>query len=453
MKSVTVTIRHDLALDDCPEGLARKIRASLTIPNPKHQDAVKFGRSAWGIQPSIELFSMDTTGRLRLPRGFGLSLARLANEEETELVFNDKRRVCDAVTYDFKGTLRPYQQEAVSAVTRRMQGVLQAGTGAGKTVMALAIIAERKQPALILVHTKELLGQWAERIEQFLGIKAGTVGGGKIDIQNITVATVQTAKKQRETLLPRFGFLIVDECHRTPSNTFTKVASAFEGKYLLGLSATPYRRDGLTRLIYLTLGDQVHTVDPNHLRSCGAILAPEIVEIETDFYFYGDAARDYQKALTALTQDEERNELITRKVHHVVCDGPGTILLVSDRVAHLKAILGQLEALGHGARLLTGKTKAAEREKIVKDLAAGKVQILASTTALIGEGFDCPGLSTLFLCTPIKSRGRLIQVIGRVLRPKDGKKPRIFDFQDTRVGVLQAGVKARQRVYRELEAA
>ena len=130
----------------------------------------------------------------------------------------------------------------------------------------------------------------------------------------------------------------------------------------------------------------------------------------------------------------------------------GTLLVVSDRTAHLEALAGVLEGNGEHVAVLTGKTSPKRREQIVKDLARGKVRILASTTSLIGEGFDCPGLATLFLCSPVKFSGRLIQVVGRILRPQDGKRPRMYDYVDCLVGVLKASAKARQKVYLAMSA-
>jgi superfamily II DNA or RNA helicase len=365
-------------------------------------------------------------------------------------VYEDHRRVLEAVPFEFKGKLRPYQEKAVDDILKHDFGVLEAGTGSGKTVTALATIAARKQPALILCHTKELLNQWCDRIKQFLGVKAGKVGNGQFKVKTVTVATVQTARRHLEELKPHFGFIALDECHRVPSSTFKETISAFDSKYMLGLTATAYRNDGLDRLIFLTLGDRVHKMAPGHLRATKAILKPEVVTRKTGFTFGGDSSREYSKMITVLTQDRDRNRLIVRDVLEEADRTPGTLLIVSDRTEHLETLASILEGHGQTVSVLTGSTPKKRREAIVNDLAEGKVKALASTTSLIGEGFDSPGLASLFLATPVRFKGRLTQVVGRILRPQDGKRPRIIDFVDHLEPVLAASFRARQRVYKQL---
>ncbi len=445
-----VQISKDLTLTDTPAELVKKIKESLTLSNPEYVNAMKYGRRAVRIAKYIKVFSGDRSGRLHCPRGYGVELHRLAKAAGEEIIYEDNRRELDPVKFSFSGELRPYQLAALESFSRPSQGVLEAGTGAGKTVMALSLIAERKQPCLVLVHTKELLLQWVDRAEQFLGVKAGQVGNGKFNIQPFTVATIQTARNRLDKLVHAFGHIVVDECHRAPASTFQDVVTSFDAKYLTGLSATPYRNDGLDRIINLTLGDVVHRVDPNLLRDTGAILKPEVVTVETEFSFAGDASNEYPLMMTAVAEDRGRNNLIAECVQGELEQNSGTLLLVADRTAHLFALAEMLEEQGVNVAVLTGKTPTAERELLVEDLNAGKIKVLASTASLIGEGFDCPGLSTLFLCSPIKSKGRLVQIIGRILRPADGKRPRLYDFVDIKVGVLENSAGIRQRIYDEM---
>lgn len=452
MINVNMTISSDLALDNCPPPLGREIMAQLTIPNPKYAEAIQQGRWTGEIPQSLELYKFDSDGRLRLPRGFGPEFHHIAHKQGIWPLYEDHRRTMEPVVYKFKGKLRPYQRDAVVDIERSCSGVLEAGTGSGKTVMALKILADRAQPCLILVHTRELLNQWVERIDQFLGVRAGRVGGGKYDVQSVTVATVQTARRHLSELVPMFGHVVVDECHRCPSSTFLEVVSTFDSKYMLGLTATPYRRDRLDKMIFWALGDVVHRVDPEHLRKTGAVLQPEIVPLKTSYQFWGDPSSQYSKMISHLTLDMERNQLIVSTVLQEVRRQGGTILLLSDRTAHLEALAGLLREQGQAVSILTGQTRKKQRGQIVGDLAAGRVKILASTMSLIGEGFDCPGLSTLVLASPIKWRGRLIQVAGRVLRPMAGKRPRIIDVVDGKEPVLKASYRAREREYRRLTA-
>ena len=182
-----------------------------------------------------------------------------------------------------------------------------------------------------------------------------------------------------------------------------------------------------------------------HLKNTGAILRPEITQRETGFsYWYDD---DYSAMITALCQDEPRNRQITTDIAGTVARDQGACLVVSDRVNHLDRLADLLNEHGTKHAILTGRTPAKRRQEIVEEVQAGKIPVLLSTLSLIGEGFDCAGLTNLFITTPIRFKGRLNQVIGRILRPADGKQPIIFDYVDSNVGLLKNTAKARSRIY------
>lgn len=438
-----LTVTSDCLLSGVTSSTLEFLKKELTIDNPKYVDAVKYGR--WvgkRIKPKLKFYS--GVKNLRFPRGFANEAVRLIRQLEGEPpLIIDKRVKQETVALSFSGELRPYQQEAVDKVVARQFGVLESGTGSGKTVMALAVIAERGQPTLILVHNKELLYQWQERIHSFLGIQAGIVGDGRFDLQDVTVAIVNTARNKIAELQHRFGHLIVDECHRVPSSLFTDVVTEFDCLYMLGLSATAFRRDGLSRLINIYLGDLVHRVDGKGLEDVGAVLRPKLINHATSFYF---KFRDnYQDLLKALTSDEARNNQIVDDVAAECRRIKSGILVVSDRVAHCELLVALLLQRGVDARLLTGRSSSEERQQTVEDVHAGKVAVLVSTVQLIGEGFDCSGLASLFLTTPIKFSGRLLQVVGRILRPAPGKTARVHDYLDVEVGVLMRSADIRKQ--------
>jgi superfamily II DNA or RNA helicase len=417
-----------------------QLKKELTMKNPAYIEAKKYERWTGNIDKTLCFFEELEDGSLSFPRGF---LRRAIAITGRGFVFQDDRRILPPVNFQFTGELRPYQNEAYRAIIRKDFGVLEALMGSGKTVVALAVIAARMQPTLILVHNKELLYQWRDRIAKFLGVSAGLVGDGLVDIQPVTIAIINSAKKRLPELPKYFGQVIVDECHRTPATMFSEVVQAFDCKYILGLSATPYRRDGLTNLIHWFVGDLIHKIDPVELQDTGAVLIPEIRTLETGF--------NYQKLLSLIVADKDRNDVIVQDVIFEACNYSGIALVVSDRVEHCELLAKLLATVYPGlkAKVLTGQLKPRERMSLVEDIRAGKVKVVIATVQLIGEGFDCPGLSSLFLATPIKFSGRLIQVIGRILRPADGKKPRVYDFCDP-VGPLYASAKAREKVYKEM---
>ncbi|NLX18155.1 MAG: DEAD/DEAH box helicase, partial [Desulfobulbus sp.] len=349
--------------------------------------------------------------------------------------------------FSFSGELRQYQQKAVAAVLKHSFGVVEAATGSGKTVMALAVIAHRHQPTLVVVHSKELMYQWCSRIEQFLGVEAGMAGDGVFELQPVTVAIVNTARKHLDLLPARFGQIIVDECHRVPASLFTNVVAAFDCKYMLGLSATAFRReDGMTRLINIYMGDRVHTVDGRQLAASGAVVLPVFEQRLTTFVYRYQG--EYARLIKALTDNEQRNRQICRDVVRLVEQGhQGTVLLVSDRVAHCHVLADLLAEKHVSVRVLTGQTPPEERALIVEHVQSGQVVVLVATLQLIGEGFDCPGLSTLVLATPIKFEGRLLQVVGRIMRPAMGKEARVIDYVDEHIPVLRRSAAIRRTVF------
>lgn len=431
-----------------PEALCQAVKEALTIANPKYHDAKRYNR--WiGKRLKPELyFYREERDQLFFPRGFGNEAVRLCRQVTgASPKIDDRRRLLPGIDLAFNGTLRPYQHEAVQAVLAHSFGVLEAGTGSGKTIMALAVLAHRQQPTLILVHSKELMAQWQERIRQFLDIEAGQAGDGRLDLQPVTVAIVNTAKKLIDSLPPLFGQIVVDECHRVPASLFTEVVSAFDCQYMLGLSATAFRReDGMTRLIHIYMGDRVHRVDGQMLAASGAVVRPVLVQKPTAFSqkFRGD----YAGLVKALAADDQRNRQIAADVAALVRQGhQGTVLIVSDRVAHCQVLADLLAGEQLKVSVLTGQASAENRQQIVAAVQEGQVAVLIATLQLIGEGFDCPGLSTLVLATPIKFEGRLLQVVGRIMRPLAGKQALVLDYADVLIPVLRRSAQARRKVF------
>jgi len=442
---------HLYPLNQIPAHLVSQIKARLSFQNPAFLEAQKRGFSTWSIPKEIRGYRLEDD-RLIAPRGFTRELAGILQRAGVQYRIEDRRRVLPEADFTFHGDLKDFQAQAVEAMAAKDFGTLAAPTGSGKTVMALALVAQRKQPALVVMHTKELADQWRARIETFLGIPArevGIIGGGKMKVgERITVALVQSLYKYALEVAPHVGHLVVDECHRAPSRTFTEAVTAFDCRFMLGLSSTPWRRDGLSRLINWHLGDKVYEVDKDALVDAGHVLEAAVIWRKTDFTPTFDPSEEYSRMLSELTQDPARNALIAEDVAREAGNGGGICLVLTDRKAHCKTLVELLAARGITAEMLTGDLTPKARRQVVEALNGGKVKVLVATGQLIGEGFDCRELSTLFLATPIRFNGRLLQYLGRVLRPAPGKeKARLFDYVDGQVGVLRNAARARARVY------
>jgi len=447
-----VILENKLTISKSPKSLETEIRDRLTFPNPKFIENERQGRWNGDTPPELQFYEFDR-GRLIIPRGFIRQLYFMCRKWDEPFELTDNRRLLLEVEFKFNGQLRPFQETAIDKMMQHDFGTLAAPTGSGKTVMGLYLIAWRRQPTLIVVHTKELLRQWIDRIGAFLGIpekEIGVIGAGRRETRaKITVATVQTLYKCADEVAEHIGHLVVDECHRAPSRTFTQAVTAFDSKYMLGLSATPWRRDKLSRLIFWHLGDVHHKVEAVDLIDTGDILEAEVITRETDFIPFHDPSTDYSSMLSELAEDEQRNRLICGDVVKESQNSAGICLVLSDRKSHCDEIRRILESEHRlKAEVLTGDVSVGNRVEIVNRLNTGKVKVLVATGQLIGEGFDCKGLSTLFLGTPIKFNGRVLQYVGRVLRPAPGKgRARVYDYVDTQVGVLRAAARYRQHIY------
>jgi superfamily II DNA or RNA helicase len=450
---LTITITHSLKINHAPVKLLETLVDRFQMLNPKWIENERMGRWNRGTKKILRFYRRFGKNGIVIPRGYARQLIFLLKRENLSYHLDDQRRLMPEVNFSFNGGLKTFQSTAVAEMIKKDFGTLSAPTGSGKTVVGLFLIAQRRQPTVVVVHTKDLAFQWIQRIEQFLGIPAdqvGLIGAGKHSIgERITVALVQTLYRCTDQIVPHTGHLVVDECHRAPSRTFTEAVTVFDCRYMLGLSATPWRRDKLSKLIFWHLGDVHHEVDKVHLEEKGHILKADVVVRATAFEPYFDPVNDYSRMLSELTADDARNRLIALDVAKEVRAGKGICLVLSDRKKHCETLQGILRyRLDVHAELLTGDLSDDARKAVLARLENGQVTVLIATGQLIGEGFDCPDLSTLFMATPIRFSGRVMQYLGRILRPAQGKsRARVYDYVDERVAPLVAAAKARQRVY------
>jgi superfamily II DNA or RNA helicase len=346
----------------------------------------------------------------------------------------------------------PYGLKAVEKILKKRTGVLQAPTGSGKTVIAIETIVRRNERALVVVHTKELMYQWRDRILQFTNLKAeeiGLIGDGKKQLGLVTIGIIDSLRKITQPLIDQIGYVIVDECHRVPSTTFPKFIVKMNTKFILGLSATPYRRDGLTQVIHFFMGDTVHVIKTKMLQKQGHIIKPDLKLIKTDFSPHITSTREYVKVLKKLTEDEDRNTLILHNIHLQAKKNSGIILVISDRKGHCNLLFEKINPELNPV-LLTGSSTPSQRQKALEMLNNGEAGALVATKQLVGEGLDVPHLSSIFLTTPIKWKGSLIQFIGRILRTAEGKENAlIVDFEDP-CWLLKGSLNSRMKGYKEM---
>jgi superfamily II DNA or RNA helicase len=444
-------LNNQLVLENFAIDTGQLIQQKLTLKNPKFYEAQKMGRYTRGIDPVLYFFEAFDDKKLICPRGAATQIYKICQDQGETIEFIDARHTLKPVDFIFNGQLKPLQIQAVQNCLKKDFGLLESPTGSGKTTMALYMIAQRMQPALIVVHTKELLNQWMDRIQQFLNIpesEIGIIGSGKFCIgEKITVAMIQTLYKKAPQVAAQFGNVIVDECHRCPSRTFTEALTAFDAKFMTGLTATIWRRDKLSDVIFWYIGDVTGRIEKLNLLEAGNLCDAQVQWIETKFNTQTDTSEYYSQVLSELTQDYQRNRLICDTVEKQ--EGPGIRLILSDRKDHCQTLHDTLLKENHiQSEILTGTTPPKERDRIIRELRKGSCDHLIATGQLVGEGFDLPGITTLFLTTPVKFSGRLIQYIGRALRPAPGKdKAIIFDFVDILNPVFEASARSRSFTY------
>lgn len=448
--TINVIIGKGIIVENVPKGigLIKKIQKDLTFKNPEYEQAMKYGKFISANMPAkLHMFEVDDTGNnVWFPRGYIHPFLYTLHKKKLPHIIEDETITFRELDLKFYGKLRPYQKESIPRLNSYPCGILEAETGSGKTVIANYMIALRKQPTLVIVHSKELLYQWRDEIKKFLHYDCGLVGDGNFDVRPITVAIINSVRNKLDKLKNRFGFILADECHR--SITWADVLVEFKAKYAMGMSATPYRADGLGDAIFAIIGPNRHKVDSKKLRKTGAVLVPTIYKLRSSFdYMF---LNDYSTMISELTNDIKRNSMIVRAIRNDLKRYNENVLIISDRKKHLETmqemLLKQYNIKSH---VLTGSVKAKLRKQMVADMKSGACQVLLATGSLISEGWDAPNLAALFSGTPVKFSGKLIQGIGRILRPKKGKKPRLYDVRDDRIPVLQYSGIHRDRIYRK----
>lgn len=436
-----------------PQALVNRLIRLAAFPNPEFYKAQAMRMSVWN-KPRVIGCAENYPQHIALPRGCldsALSFLRY-NNIAAELI--DKRFAgteCNAV---FTGNLRAEQEEAVSALLRYDTGVLCAPTAFGKTVTAAAVIARRKVNTLILVHRTELLKQWQERLAVFLqvGDSIGIIGGGKHKpCGNIDIAVVQSISRHGEVepLVRNYGQIIVDECHHIGAVSFSAILKETNARYLLGLTATPIRRDGLHPIIFMYCGAIRHTAarPKESLHNLEVLTRSRF----TSGHLPSDAR--IQDIFREIALDHDRTVAIAEEAMKAFGKGR-KVLVLTERTDHLDDIASVMNTLKLSPFVLHSRLSKKKRTMLISGLNAlppDSPRILLSTGRLIGEGFDHPPLDTLILAMPVSWKGTLQQYAGRLHREHTGKSDvRIIDFVDTAYPVLLRMWDKRQRGYKAM---
>ena len=389
-----------------------------------------------------------------LPRGCLGSVLELLSKNGVRADIQDERLTGKKVPVQFSGTPRKDQKAAVRAMLRHEAGVLCAPTAFGKTVTAAAMIARRKVSTLVLVHRTQLMRQWQERLLSFLDFPKGglgTIGGGKKKLTgNIDIAVMQSLSRRDDLadLLNGYGQIIIDECHHVSAFSFEAILKQAKSRYVVGLTATPVRRDGHQPIIFMQCGPVRHS-------AARPEASPTQLEVWPQYLTCPETPRgaSIQDTFRVLINNEGRNHRIASDVLEAY-RAKRKILVLTERTGHLELLRNAIGNRAENCFVLhgrLGKKKRASILETINGLDGSYPRILLATGRLIGEGFDHPPLDTLVLAMPISWKGTLQQYAGRLHREHAGKQDiRIYDYVENDHPQLARMWEKRQRGYRAM---
>ena len=440
-----------------PSPLINQIKRLAAFQNPEFYKRQSI-RLTTVLTPRIIACAEDLPEHVGLPRGCRGELERLLREYGILLEVEDQRVTGEPLELKFDGRLTPVQQQAANAILAHDIGVFVAPPGLGKTVVGTYLVAQRGAGALILVHRQPLLEQWVAQLALFLDLdpKAiGQIGAGKnTGNGRLDVAMIQSLVRKGSVhdRVATYGHVIVDECHHLPATSFERVLAQVKARYVLGLTASPQRRDGHHPIAEMQLGPVRFSVQPKS-QAARRPFRQRLVVRETGFRMASAPASGIQTLYSALAADKMRNQIILEDVIGALEEGRSPILL-TERKDHLAYFAAQLGKFARHMVVLQGGMNIKERLSAQRQLAGiadEEERLVLATGRYIGEGFDDARLDTLFLTLPVSWKGTLIQYTGRLHRLHPRKEEvRIYDYVDRELPVLLRMFERRLRGYRAI---
>jgi superfamily II DNA or RNA helicase len=438
-----------------PAGIINRLIRLAAFQNPEFYKTQAMRLSTYG-KPRIISCAEDFDKHIGLPRGSLDEALELLKVHGIKTDIRDEQYSGITIETDFNGELRSIQKEAASEILKHNIGVLSAPTAFGKTTIAAYLIAERKVNTLVLVHRRLLMDQWHERLKLFLNTDSiGRIGGGRGDRTGIIdVGMIQSLNHKGvvKDIVAEYGQVIVDECHHVSAFSFEQVLRQVKAKYIIGLTATPVRKDGHHPIIIMQCGPIRFRGDAKrqaHERPFEHVVIPR----QTSFRILEGVEDGIQPAYAAMIRDQQRNDLIFDDLLNALEEGCSPLLL-TERTEHVDGFAERLKGFARNVIVLKGGAGKKERKALAEQIASipdGEERVLIATGRYIGEGFDDARLDTLFLAMPISWRGTLQQYAGRLHRLHDNKKiVRIYDYVDVNVPMLTRMYEKRLKGYKAI---
>jgi len=420
----------------------KQIKRDLTVTPRVCQN---YGSPDEVVEPIV--LYQENKDKIYMPRYYAIGKYGLPN--------TFKIQKCIKSNLHFGSSLRPHQNHIVDCYLKNINdefgggGIICAGCGVGKTVIGLYIAAHLKVKTLIIVHKEFLLNQWIDRINEFLpNSKVGIIQGDKADIEgkDIVIGMLQSVSMHTypNYVFDDFGLVIYDECHHLGARVFSKALRKTNFKYTLGLSATPTRKDGLTKVFLWYLGDIVYKQEKNDDSGVDV----KIYYYHNDDTTYNKEVRNFRKQImnpiiiNNIAGCKKRNDYIISLIPPLLEEGR-TILILTERIAQVSYIHDVIEESG----LTTiGKYIGRLKQEVLD--ASLQCRIIIGTYNMIEEGFDCKSLDTLIMATP---KVNIEQSVGRILRKQKKDRtitPLVIDIFDQFANNINKG-KRRMAFYRK----
>ena len=452
--------------------IQNQIRSLAAFDNPEYYKNKRLGYSNYYNFSAVYL-GKDVDGYIQVPRGLREKILEECTKAGIPVELSDQRETGRPIRVSFNGDLRLQQELAAEQLLSHSDGVLEAATAFGKTVVCSYLIAERKVNTLILLQSKDLLSQWVEELNKFLDIREeppeyetktgrkkkrnsviGILHGSKNTLTGIVdVAMVGSmySKGKFQNLKHSYGMVIVDECHHAASRTYIEVLQKINAKYVYGVSATPKRGDHLDQIIYMMLGSLRHrfsAVERAEEQGIGHYFVPRYTRVIDTV----ESRNDINKAYSLISTSKVRNEMIANDVKQCILQNRTPVILTRYK-EQAKILYDMLKDKADHVFLLYGDNSDKENAEIRMRLkAVPRIEslILIATGQKIGEGFDFPRLDVLMLAAPVSFEGRLEQYIGRLNRDYEGKEDvYVYDYIDAHMRKFNKMYGKRLRTYKK----
>ena len=414
----------------------KKLKSFASFENPQIKLLMQLRKPLYNTPRVINGFDEDDK-YLMMPRGTLNTIIDFFKQNRVDFKIDDKRFEKKVETKSVQFKLRPEQDIAIKEICKTDFSICVAPPGFGKTLIGAKMFEVRACSTLIVVNKNMLLTQWIQRFVDYFGYTKkdiGMLGKSKNTLNgDIDVATMQSLKNQPE-IIKNYSFVIVDECHHIPAVTFEQIIKNFSGKYILGLSATPKRKDALEPILFYQLGEISYEYKKKRTHN------NKLQIIKTEFL---SESSNYSTLINELCVDEKRNNLI---LNSIIENIDRKILVLTDRIEHINVLESMLKEKNIDFVAIHGSMN--KKDQVENMRLVNEKSLVLATTSYFGEGIDFPHLNTIIFATPISYYGRLVQYLGRIGR--GNQECLAIDFLDNKNPMLNSSYKKRLEGYKQM---